>query len=485
MKLLHILLSKSGKLALTTAQAVGAAAAVGVAGLAAWTLLSSPADVNPDTMFSARDEGEVVYVAGGAGSSYGSGGYAPYGEGGEVRSGIRAKMSRDMELMNLDAQRAAAVPSTELDRQETQVAAFKMDGRSAGLGMKQDAVEVGGAMGGGLDALQAQIAQIQAAAQQQGAAAGDAAQAAQAALQGKGLPSGMARANGTNLQSTPLQAGGPGSKAGGVLNGGRAGDMPDRLTAPSRKPTFAWSREAMIEEGQRFNRDNSMEGLRLASAKVAANAQRSTVEGQGIFMGMEKQGGLVVLTGETVKSEGSSSNDFNKIEAPNLSGAQNEIETYEDTLDNVQDQLYKLADRMSKDSRWLRFTQFVPGTWWIQRLFVKWFGRYTKTAQQAINHLRDQWKDTVREEQATQFADQAQEIYNAVTDFWNIAKKDKPMEEYNRLTEKYWSKTEEAAQASKNPYGERRSADALSSDSSAHRTGQPGSAGRMTTQVAR
>ena len=160
MKLLKLLFNNSGKMALSTLQAMGVAAAVGVAGVAAWQMLAGGSDVNPDTAFSSYDESEVVYVASGADGGYDN---ANYGEGGEVRSGIRVKQSRAMQLMEQDAQRAPLAAADNLDRQEQEIQAFKMDGSTEGLGMgKNAAKDIGGAMGGDLSAFQQQLAKIEA-----------------------------------------------------------------------------------------------------------------------------------------------------------------------------------------------------------------------------------------------------------------------------------------------------------------------------------
>ena len=173
MKLINLFKSKTGKMALSAMQAVGLSAAVGVAGIAAWQMMGSSSEPALNTVFSSSDDQEVVFVAGGTTGAYASGNY---GAGGEVQSGLRAKMSHDMQLMQADAVRAGETDadSPAFVQQEQQIQAFKMDGASGGLGMGANAAnELGMNMGGGLEGVQQQMAAMQAAlaAQQEAAAA--------------------------------------------------------------------------------------------------------------------------------------------------------------------------------------------------------------------------------------------------------------------------------------------------------------------------
>ena len=89
MKIINWLKNRSGKMALSMSQGIGLAAVVGVAGVAAYQMFSSP-EVNPDTVFSSHDD-DVVYVAGGSSGAYSGVGYGE-NNGGEVQSGIRTAM---------------------------------------------------------------------------------------------------------------------------------------------------------------------------------------------------------------------------------------------------------------------------------------------------------------------------------------------------------------------------------------------------------
>ncbi len=323
MKLFNLLVGRNAKRGLSTAQAVGLATVVGVAGVAGWQLLSSGNDVNPNTAFSSHDEEEVVYVAAGPGGEYES---ASYGAGGETRSGIRVKKSRDMQLMELDAQRNPYAAADEIDRQEQDIKAFKLDGSNEGLGMgKNSAKDLGGAMGGDLGALNAQLAQIQAAAKAKSQeAAQGAANAAQAAAKQRagtkyGPAADMARAGGHNLNSTPLQASvNPGDKRGGSL-GGSEQQGTHRLPPATREAKFTGDREAIVEQGRRYRQGtNELETWHKVTADVAANAARSDNALVAAAFGAGQQHGLMRIKGENITLTGGSSTDFD--EEPNISG---------------------------------------------------------------------------------------------------------------------------------------------------------------------
>lgn len=90
MNIFKWLTGRAGKMALSAAQAVGLSAVVGVAGIAAWQYLDSPADNTAFNPAAQYDPGEVVYVAGASGGAYGA--------NGEVESAFRAKPSKAIEM---------------------------------------------------------------------------------------------------------------------------------------------------------------------------------------------------------------------------------------------------------------------------------------------------------------------------------------------------------------------------------------------------
>lgn len=383
MKLINLFKSKTGKVALSAMQAVGLSAAVGVAGIAAWQMMGSSSEPALNTVFSSSDDQEVVFVAGGTAGAYASGNY---GVGGEVQSGLRAKMSHDMQLMQEDAARANAEPDAPaFVQQEQQIQAFKMDGASGGLGMGANAAnELGMNMSGGLEGVQQQMAAMQAAlaAQQEAAAtagqaaAGNVAQAAaQAAAQGQqagawGMADGMARASGSNLNSTPLQAGT--GREGGASASGTLGGAQIAGAAGARGPVEALpgSRQAVSGFGRALRWDGGddidyIASLQKQSADVSQNRDRSANEGSRIFMAGERLSGGILLNGESLTTGNASSSDFSSDDAisalgSGVSGVQEDVVTYEEArqqlVEDIKDYRVNLATSCS-------ILPFVCQTW--------------------------------------------------------------------------------------------------------------------------
>lgn len=375
MKLINLFKSKTGKMALSAMQAVGLSAAVGVAGIAAWQMMGSSSEPALNTVFSSSDDQEVVFVAGGTTGAYASGNY---GAGGEVQSGLRAKMSHDMQLMQADAVRAGETDadSPAFVQQEQQIQAFKMDGASGGLGMGANAAnELGMNMGGGLEGVQQQMAAMQAAlaAQQEAAAAagqaaaGNVAQAAaQAAAQGQNggrwsMADGMARASGSNLNSTPLQAGTGregGASASGTLGGaqiaGAAGARgPMETLQGSRRSTSGFGRALRWDGGDGID---YVASLQKQSADITQNRDRSANEGTRIFMSGERLSGGIQLDGETLTTGSASSSDFSSDDALSAlgsagTGVQEDVITYEEArqqlVEDIKDYRVNLATSCS------------------------------------------------------------------------------------------------------------------------------------------
>ena len=155
--------------------AVGLAAVVGVAGIGAYRMMGSSEQPDLNTVFSSGGQ-DVVYVSGASGGSYGGvvyGSGGAYSGGGEIQSGIHATLSKDLQLMQADAARADA-SQPQYVQQEEEITAYKVDGNSGGLGMGTtlDREKASVDMGGSMQAVQSQIAALQASvAQQQEAAA--------------------------------------------------------------------------------------------------------------------------------------------------------------------------------------------------------------------------------------------------------------------------------------------------------------------------
>ncbi len=420
MKILTFLTSKAGKVVLSAAQAVGLSAAVGVAGVAAWQMLSGGGEVNPDTVFSSYNDGEVVYVAGGAGSVAGAGGYAGYGAGGEVQSGIRTKLSKDIELMQRDAARMQISDEPQVIKQEQQISAYKMDGKSDGLGMGKNAAnELGIGSDGDMSAFQARLADLQAAAtakQKEAEKAalaaeergGDAAKAAAAALQAQGsgkwgMAGGMARAGGSNLNSSPLQAGGA-SAEGQTLGAASprvrgTGQIPDRLGAAERAAQFEGGRDSIVRAGKNLNARDTLSSLQKQSVDIARNKNRSGNEGARAFMAGEKLSGGINIIGETVNTGVGSSSDFNDdagTRMGNMHAAMDDLLDeslqYEEARKDLRKKLWAFIASAAALTL-MSFLKFSPWTWAAWAIACAGLIAGYVFLQRAINRFEDKWKD--------------------------------------------------------------------------------------------
>lgn len=416
MKFLQWILNKSGKAALTGLQAGGLAAAVTVAGVTAYQVLT-PTDVNPDTVFSSSDD-EVVYVAGsGSGNSYSGGsGSGNYGDGGETRSAIQTRLSRDMQLMNLDAQQP---PITKLDRDERNVNAFNMNGQTDGLGMggnDVNPVDISGGSGGGnnpgtvaadsIAQIQAMIAAQQAALQNgvPGADGVGAGGAPGAGGSGSGgfSPSGFPSTRGNNLNATPLQGdGAPGSGRSGSLGGAEGGGRPPQgpmtPTTSPRDPLWVNGRDSTITRGGAFVEGNDLESIRRNSAKVATNAHRSVNEATAIFFAAANLSGGIILNGnEQLTSEGATSDDFNEAVSASLGGLggwAQDLQTTFERYDAASDQL--LEDLKSFKRKMMACSLAGPFGW------LACISANNKMKDK-INAFRDEWGDYVVEKHNNQ-----------------------------------------------------------------------------------
>lgn len=371
MKIIKFLTSKAGKWSLSAMQAVGLSAAVGVAGIAAWQMMGSSAQPNLNTVFSSNTaDQDVVFVAGAAGGVYGSG---SYGTGGELRSGINATLSKDLQLMQADAQAGDLSSQPEFVQQEQEISAFKMDGASSGLGMAGNvSKEKSNAMSGDMSAVQKQIADIQAtiASQKKAAeaaaaaegAAGDAAKVA-AAMKGKGgqfgMAEGMARASGNNLNSTPLQSGqygkeGQGVSSSGVLGGAQAARGASAMGPAGQGSNFERSRASIIGQGSRLGSDDSLAALQKQSADIARHSNRSANEGARAFMASTRlSGGIQLEGGEKLSGGNASSSDFSDDAISALGNAVGsaigEVTTYEEDREEIR---VKIRDFVKACNGW-------------------------------------------------------------------------------------------------------------------------------------
>ncbi len=355
MKIFKWLTDRGGKIALSAAQAVGLSAVVGVAGVAAWQFLDTPTDNTAFNLGGQNTRGEVVYVAGGSGASYGA--------GGEVQSAFMAKPSKAIEmterqaLAQKQAEEAAesfTIPTADPPASPASAGAYQMGG-SEGLGMGgNQANEImlknnpmafaQQSISGVTDAInraQAQAQQVQGQPGQAGgaAAAADGSQSGASTLASasrdwgsSAATRGLSGGNGTAFNSSfvvqdskksgsaAAAAGGNAQQAAGVMQQfqaqlASAGREGERLRAQanfgnSQGLDANWDATAGGFRKSKDGRD--LEFIRKRSADAAGNRNRAANEGSRAFLASTKiSGGLRVSGANVTTGQGQSSADFN------------------------------------------------------------------------------------------------------------------------------------------------------------------------------
>ena len=350
MKIFKWLTERGGKIALSAAQAVGLSAVVGVAGVAAWQFLDTPTDNTAFNLGGQNTRGEVVYVAGGAGASYGS--------GGEVQSAFMAKPSKAIEmaerqaLAQKQAEEAAesfTIPTPDPSASPTSAGAYQMGG-SEGLGMGgNQANEVmlknnpmafaQQSIAGVTDAINRAQAQAQQGQAGGAAAAADGSQGGAATLASasrdwgsSAATRGLSGGNGTAFNSSfvvqdskksgsaAAAASGNVQQAAGVMKQfqaqlASAGLEGERLRAQSNFGNSQgldanWDATAGGFRRSKDGRD--LEFIRKRSADAAGNRNRAANEGSRAFLASTKiSGGLRVSGANVTTGQGQSSADFN------------------------------------------------------------------------------------------------------------------------------------------------------------------------------
>ena len=354
MKILKWLMSRSGKIALSMAQTVGLSAVIGVAGVAAWQYLDSPSE---DTAFNLRpsyNSGEVVYVAGAAGGSYGA--------NGEVQSGFLATPSKAIEMTEKLAlaqkrqeEYGESVSISDSSADPSTPQAYQMGG-SEGLGMGANRANeedlknnplalTKQSLAGVSDA----IAQAQAQAQQQGengaAKQGDApatlasvshdwgSSAATRGIGGGGTSSGGNAFNSSFVvqdsgKGTPKDASEALNNAEQVMKTFQAQASSIQEGARIRsKADFGGGvgsgRDGTVGDGRNSKEGRDLEFIRKRSADAAKNKNRAANEGSRAFLASTKVSGGISVSGENVTTgQGQGSADFESPTASALGGVQ-------------------------------------------------------------------------------------------------------------------------------------------------------------------
>lgn len=350
MNIFKWLTDRGGKIALSAAQAVGLSAVVGVAGIAAWQFLDTPTDNTAFNLGGQHNRGEVVYVAGASGGTY--------GENGEIQSAFMATPSKAIEmtekqaLAQKQAEEAAesfTIPVDDVPSSPALAGAYQMGG-SEGLGM-----------GGNFANEEILKNNPMAFAQQSIAGVTDAITRAQAQAQGAGQNGTAAAAGGQQAGAAPALASasrdwGSSAATRGLSGGGGTAFNSSFVVQDSQKgggsaasagtpeqaarvmQQFQEQLAASGQEGQRLRAQanfggsqgldpdwdataagfrNAREGkdlefIRKRSADAAGNRNRAANEGARAFLASTKiSGGLRVSGANVTTGQGQSSADFN------------------------------------------------------------------------------------------------------------------------------------------------------------------------------
>jgi len=377
MKLLKMIFDNTGKWGLSAAQTAGVLAATTVGVIGVGMMMTGPSDVNPDTAFSSSDD--VVYVSSTASGVYDGVGYADdrYGDGGEVRSSINVKQSRDWQLMEQDAMKEPEKQQQDAEESATSdLEAFKMDGAKTGLNMgEKGLVDTGNPGKGDMTAFQQQIANMQAMAEQKQK---EAEMAAAAAGQGNGQGGAAGQGvEGTNPQGGKFDlsgsintSGGNGFGAEGLrptgVKGPEEGENPKEVGTPEantidpRKPRFTWSREMEIEAGKKYKFGD---GKELENIYNATKTNAGNVVGDYMLAASENKvgptAGKYVNTGNN-----NSSSDF--IDDGGLENMVNARTATATAYSEAKDKLVTALDNLMTDLNdgwntwlWLRYIPLV------------------------------------------------------------------------------------------------------------------------------
>lgn len=347
-------LGKSGKIALSTAQAVGLSAVIGVAGIAAWQYLDAPSDNTAFNLGGQYNPGEVVYVAGANGGSYGA--------NGEVQSSFLATPSKAIEMtekMALAQKQAEeyeeAAANQALAPSDPQ--AYQMGG-TEGLGMGANRANEEDLKNNpmafakqSLSGVSDAIANAQAQAQQAAAAGGQAQGAA---------PAGTLASASRDWGSSAATKGGSGggnafnssfvvqdsSKKGGKGSGAAGKNQtPEQIMKNFQSQVASAQENARLRARASFGQDEMLASdknlkaldarssreksdlafIRKRSADAAANRNRAANEAARAWLASEEvSGGMSSISGETVTTgQGQGSKDFNDATETQLRGIRN------------------------------------------------------------------------------------------------------------------------------------------------------------------
>ena len=356
--------NRSGKIALSAMQAVGITAVVGVSGLAAWQLLSTPAednDFNPAAQYSS---GEVVYV-----SNANTGGYAGApGNHSSVQVSANTLKRLDRQAM---AEQAALEMEEEFSQAQVSSAASAPSGQSAyqmggteGLGMAGNFANEDALAGNPMAAMSKSMSGISdmvAKAQQQAQAAQNGAAEGKAAF-ATASPNWSGKSGGGNGFNASFEVQNSGkNKGGNAAQAGRISGSNQNVFASAQEQLAATTEGARIRSrasfgasdplknadrrssvaGGRNSKDaNDLEFIRKRSADAANNRYRSANEAGRAFLASTPVSGVQFIEGEITTGQDQGTRDFNNEAEIQMRGIQAKMGEIGNT------ELDRLKDRM-------------------------------------------------------------------------------------------------------------------------------------------
>ncbi len=358
---------RAGKVALSAMQAVGLSAVVGVAGIAAWQYLDSPAENNNTFNPAAYDSGEVVYVAGANTGAYAGGSYAG---GGESQSSMQISTNTFKRLERQEMAQRAAEEMAEYAPDYSSVAssapsqAYQMGGTD-GLGTGANIANEFDLKNNPMAAMQQSMAgvgdmitQAQQQAQQQAQSAAPGQQGAPAALASASKNWGSSGATGGSsgnsfnsafsVQDSGKNTKGSASAADAAKQAGdvmasaqaQAARMMGEGSRLRAKSSFGSNgigdnRDASVQNSRTSKDGRDLDFIRRRSADAAKNKNRSAVEGARAFLASTKvSGGMMISSDNVTTGQGQSSKDFNQDYEANLRG----IKSWQVGTDNMVNQ---------------------------------------------------------------------------------------------------------------------------------------------------
>ena len=410
MKLFKWFTNRSGKFALSALQTAGLATVVGVAGLGAWNMLSTPQDEQAGV--PSYNPGEVVYVAGNpTGGAYQRGNYAGAGDSQAVGNESSMQVTaRTITRLENSAQQERSYEEMERQYQQNMSSSVPQTaaptGVTEGLGMGANDIDPKllqsdpmAAMSQQMGQMKGMISQLQNQANtalsgqvEQAAAAGKSSGVAGVAqLQKAGLATARGGSSGSSnafvIQNSgknkgDTRAGGVGSQNAGDIFAAAQQQVARSLegAAIRGKSSFGptnglnGSLDSSISDGGRVSMSKAgadLDWIARRSRKDAATRTRAANEGSRAFLGSEQVSGGMRFVGENVTTgQGQGSKDFDTDHVNNLKG----IKSWANKI--VPEQLKRDKDRHDVQAKfWTAFTTALLAVLTIPYLKkIKWFG---------------------------------------------------------------------------------------------------------------